>query len=135
MKAFQLLLIFSCCLKISLQISCDSVCNDCKYFDLTGSEHYRYTLKITHRVLFKFVCKKSLSACDLRHFKWTSFLCKVNFCCQIFFLYFGEGNFGGKKFTLQRKFFHFKLKIRIVQSELFSGQNGNTNTMAKIKIH
>jgi hypothetical protein len=39
--------------------------------------------------------------------KWTSFLCKVDFSRQIFFLYFGKGKFGGKKFTLQKSEFYF----------------------------
>jgi hypothetical protein len=41
--------------------------------------------------------------------KWTTFLCKVNFSRQIFLLYFGKGNFGGKKIYFEKEVFPIKI--------------------------
>ncbi len=47
--------------------------------------------------------------------KKTSFLCKVNFSRQIFLLYFGKGNFGGKKFTLQQSEFTLQSRFFVTK--------------------
>ncbi len=41
--------------------------------------------------------------------KWTTILCKVNFSRQIFLLYFGKGNFGGKNIYFAKEVFPIKI--------------------------
>jgi hypothetical protein len=62
---------------------------------------------------------------------WTSFLCKVIFSRQIFLLYFGRKNFGGKKitlqkseFTLQRRFFQLILGNVLILRVLMKFKRG-----------